>query len=164
MVDVRVIAAFAIATGTTAACGAADAEPHASSGLNIPAGWQVLPSAAAAARAALGEGVTVDGSEAWGDPAKGCYALWIAFHDGATTADELARDVTAGLATAHVDAKRETSADALVFAIRRAPYRGTLRATLQGARVNVLACVANQREPESCAAACKTLLGQGAKK
>ena len=65
-----------------AGCGSAAADQprsERSSGIRPPAAWQALPSVADAARAAASAtGVTVDGSEAWGEPAMGCYALWIA--------------------------------------------------------------------------------------
>ena len=57
------------------------------SGLTPPAGWQALPEiATAVGAAARAEGVTVDGAEAWGEPAMGCYAAWVSLHgDGATS-------------------------------------------------------------------------------
>ena len=81
---------------TLAACGQAGAQPSATSGLKAPVGWIAIPEiATAVAAAAKTEGTTVDGAEAWGDPARGCYGVWLAIHgDGAS-----AEQVLAGLAS-----------------------------------------------------------------
>jgi len=156
MAGLRVIAAVALA-----GCAAADAQPTAASGIKPPAGWVTLAAAATAARMATGaRGVTVDGAEAWGEPAKGCYALWIAFHGGNATAAELSREILDGLAAEHITVTQETAPEGmLALGLERSPYQGGLRARLFDGRVTALACVANRREPATCVAACKTLLG-----
>jgi hypothetical protein len=156
-----------------AACGSADAQPTAvQSGITAPAGWQALPAAAAAAKtAAGGTGVTVDGVEAWGEPAKGCYAVWIQLHGGGDGADALGAQILEGLAAEKITASQQPG-DGFALAIERAPsaseprgeqvpsgYKGTLRAQLGDGKITALACVANQREPASCEAGCKSLLG-----
>jgi len=45
------------------------------------------------------------------------------------------------------------------LAIERTPYKGRLRAQVGDGKVAGLACVANQRDPASCEAPCKTMLG-----
>ena len=141
-------------------CSAADAQPVASSGLTPPAGWQALPAAATAARMAAGAaGVTVDGAEAWGEPAMGCYALWIALHGSGANADQLTREILDGLAAEKITATLEPGEGALAIAIEKAPYKGTVRAQLGSGTITALACVASDREPAACEATCKTMLG-----
>jgi hypothetical protein len=142
-----------------AACGSADAQPAATSGLPTPAGWQSLPAVAKAVQvAAAAPGITVDGTEAWGEPAIGCYAIWIQLHGDGGGADQLTKEILDGLADAKIAATQQ-GADPLVLAIEKAPYKGTLKAELGGGKVTALACVVTDREPAACAPACKTLLG-----
>ena len=152
------------------ACGPAGAQPEPvgastvnASGIHPPAGWQALPSVAAAARTAAGAGgVTVDGVEAWGDPAMGCYAVWLALHGAGGGPEALAEQILAGLAAEKVTASEVVqpgSEPVLVATLERAPYRGKLRARLGDGRISALACLANPREPLACAAACAPLLG-----
>ena len=96
MDHVRLIGAL-IATAL-AACGPADAQTSAaSSGVVVPAGWQPLPQLATAARDAIASKTTVDGVEAWGETARGCYALWISL-SASGSATQLADQVLAALA------------------------------------------------------------------
>jgi len=145
-----------------AACGSADATPPAeatASGIQAPAGWQTLPAAAGAAKlAATASNVTVDGAEAWGDPASGCYALWIQLHGGSDGADALGAQILEGLAAEKITTSPEPG-DGFALAIERAPYKGKLRAQLGDGRITALACVANQRDPAACETGCKSLLG-----
>ncbi len=151
-----------------AGCGQAGAQPSATSGLTAPAGWSAIPEiATAAATAAKSGGVTVDGAEAWGEPARGCYGIWLALHgDGAS-----AEQVLAGLAGQPVtirDVVKPETGDGLValgFATTNAPgtsvrgtYRGRLRARISAGNITALACFANEREPLACEGACTTLL------
>lgn len=153
---------------TLAACGQAGAQPNATSGLTAPAGWIALPEIATAAfAAAKSDGSTVDGTEAWGDPARGCYGVWIALHgDGAT-----AEKVLAGLALQPITTTgivKPESGDGLValsFETTAAPgaasgtYRGRLRARIAAGKITALACFANEREPVACESSCTALLG-----
>jgi len=161
MADVRLIAVLALA-----ACGPAGAQPEpaaVASGIKPPAGWQALPSVAASARtAASATGVTIDGAEAWGQPAMGCYAMWIALHGGGGGPDALTEQVLAGIAAEKIEVRdvvKPSDDGVLSLAIERKPYRGRLRARLQDGRIAALACVANEREPAACETACKALLG-----
>ncbi|MBA3455618.1 MAG: hypothetical protein H0T42_21165 [Deltaproteobacteria bacterium] len=151
------------------ACGQAGAQPSAASGLTPPAGWIAIPEiATAAATAAKGDGVTVDGAEAWGDPARGCYGVWLALHGAGISAEQ----VLAGLASQPIttrDVVKPESGDGIIalgFETTAAPgstvrgsYRGRLRARIAAGKITALACFANEREPSACAGACTTLLG-----
>jgi hypothetical protein len=162
MAGLRLIALVAVA-----ACRqAAGAEPHAiaHSGVTPPAGWQPLPElATAVTTAAQSAGIVIDGSEAWGETAMGCYAVWLALSGGDAGAEALADQVFAGLTAENIVVKDvakptgETGKLQLVF--ERPPYHGRLRANLDRGRIAALACFANQREPVACDAACNTLLG-----
>ncbi|MGN6105749.1 MAG: hypothetical protein ACTHU0_11635 [Kofleriaceae bacterium] len=161
-----------------ASCDPAGAQPNATgsarppvratsatSGISAPAGWQALPAIAEASRAAIGTSVAVEGAEAWGEPAMGCYAVWLAVRGGAADApaDRVAADVLAGFAArpgiALTDVVAPTGgAGVLAASFARPPYRGRLRAQLGGGRITALACFANVREPVACEAACTGLL------
>ncbi len=179
MADLRLIAALAAAA---VGCGKAGAEPPgAVSGLSPPASWQVLPDVAAAARTALGT-VRIDGVEAWGEPARGCYAVWMSVR-GSGGAQAIGNQILASLggdaSAVPADAAAPGSAaipataklalhdivmptgETGVLAVRfeRAPYRGRLRARIADGRVTSLACFANQREPLACDVACTAFLG-----
>jgi hypothetical protein len=153
-----------------AACGQAGAQPSATSGLTPPAGWIAIPEiAAAAATAAKGGGVTVDGAEAWGDPARGCYGVWLALHGEGASADQLLAGLAGQPVTVRDVVKPETG-DGIVslgFDSTTAPgtsvrenYRGRLRARIAAGKITALACFANEREPNACDGACTTLLGE----
>jgi hypothetical protein len=172
MADLRLIAAAALpAIAALAGCGSAGAAPDQVSGLTPPAGWQALPAIATAARAAIGPGVEVSGAEAWGEPAMGCYAVWLAIRtDGGATA--VAEQVVAGFAAAAtagsgsgapLTIKDVTSPSGdegvLALAFERGDHRGRLRARLGGGKIAALACFANPREPAACEAACSAFLG-----
>ena len=139
-----------------AACSAAGAEPAGSgaparSGPGAPpAGWKPLPSLATAARAAAGaDDVAIDAVDAWGDPALGCYAVWLALHGGAAGAPALADQVLGsfqeagharpGISLAEI-VKPGAPDGVLAFAFARPPYRGRVRAHLGGGRVAAAAC------------------------
>jgi hypothetical protein len=154
MADLRLMALWWLLAG----CGAADAQP--ASGIAPPAGWQPLPAAAAAARLAAGApGITIDGAEAWAEPAMGCYAVWMSMHGGSAGTDQLTNDIVAGLATEKITAAVEPGDGPVAFTLEKAPYKGRMRARLVDGQITALACVANQREPASCEAGCTQLLG-----
>ncbi len=187
MAGLRLIAAAATAAAAAVAgCGRAGAAPdqapgpapgpasgqapQPASGLTPPAGWQAMPELAAASRGALGKGATVDGAEAWGEPAMGCYAVWLAI--GAPgTAEAVARQVVAGFTAAAAGSGtgarltfKDVAAPAgdegvLALSFERGDHRGRLRARLGGGKLTALACFANQREPLACEAACTSFLG-----
>jgi len=166
MADPRVIATVAaLAAGASAACGRAGAAPDQASGLTPPAGWQALPPIATAARAAI-KGAEVDGAEAWGEPAMGCYAVWLAIR-ATGGAKAIAEQVVSGFAAAGSAAPMivkdvaapEGDEGVLTLAFERGDHRGRLRARIAGGRIATLACFANQREPRACEAACTTFLG-----
>ncbi len=160
-----------LAIGSVAAIGCRASEANPGSGLTPPAGWQAQPAlAAAATEAAKSDGVTVEASEAWADPARGCYAAWIAWTGAAGAPEKLADALVLavsseksleGIAVRDV-AKPTPGANAGVvsLAFERAPYRGTVRAQLtRDGHVAALACYWNQREPAACEAACSKLVG-----
>lgn len=152
-----------ILVAALAACHAADAQPPAASGITAPAGWQALAALAGAARTgAAARGVTVDGAEAWGEPAMGCYAVWVALHGTGGDAPALAEQVRAGLAAAKIDVKDATAPSAdgvMVLAFAKPPYAGRMRARVGGGKIVALACFGNGREPKACERACDGVLG-----
>lgn len=152
-----------------------------------PAGWKQLPGIVTAVGAAArgeggapgrGEGVEIDEVDAWGEPAIGCYAVWLALHGREGDAAVLARQVLDGLARvgARPGDARARGARAeppiaiteiampagpqgvLAFAFARPPYRGRVRAQLGAGRIALTACFANQREPGACDAPCASVL------
>ncbi|HVK84004.1 MAG TPA: hypothetical protein VM513_07845 [Kofleriaceae bacterium] len=148
-----------------AACGHAGAEPPVeqpvTSGIAAPAEWQALPEVArAAAAAAKGPGVAVDGVEAWGERSRGCYAVWIAMHgDGASATAVLAGLASEGLTTRDVVTPPAPQDGLVTLAFSKGSYEGRLRARVAAGKVTALACFANDREPRSCDASCTALLG-----
>jgi hypothetical protein len=132
-----------------AAC-TAEAAPG---GVTPPAGWMPLPQLASAAKA------QIDGShaQAWGDPAMGCYAATLTFAQRGTTS-ALVADVQKTVTVRDVVAPT-TPAGVLAFSFEKAPYKGRVRAMLDGKIVNALACFWNEREPAACEAACTALIG-----
>ncbi len=167
-----------------------EAQPRATRALTsglAPAGWSAAPGIAEAATSALDDVDAVEGTEAWAEPAMGCYAVWFAYRrDGVASA--IAERVVAsfgahGITTTDVRAPATgTGARAIAplelrFA-RPAPvtgsagsteragidglpaaYTGRLRARLGTGRIELLACFASEREPGACEAACTTLFG-----
>ncbi len=159
MADLRLIA-----LGALVACGSATAQPDPVAPVapvTPPGGWQRLPAAASAARTAAGApGITIDQLDAWGEPTTGCYALWFALRGGGGGADALAKEIALGL-TAEKFIVGDSAVTDGVFelAIERTPYQGRLRAQVGEGKVVGLACVANGRDPASCDAPCKSMLG-----
>jgi hypothetical protein len=140
-----------------AACGSAAAQPEQRSGVQAPAGWQVLPAVASAARmAASATGVVVDGAEAWGEPAMGCYAVWLAL--AGSSDGDLALQIEIGLQAEKITVTDVRSGDVAAMTVERAPFRGELRAKASEHGVSALACFANQRERAACEATCAGLL------
>jgi len=148
-----------------ASCAASEAAP-APDAIAVPKGWVADPALAKAASGAAGPAVTH--SDAWSDPARGCYALAIDLHGGAVAIDVAAEQLLAALGEAGVkphDVAKPAPGERgmLVLGFDRGGYRGKLRAELVNTGdVHALACVWNQREPKVCEAGCATLLG-GAK-
>ena len=159
------------------ACGQAGAQPtapaNAPSGITAPTGWAGLPELAQAVRdATKAEGVTVDGVEAWGETARGCYAVWFALAGSGANADAVIAGLAAEkLATSNV--VKPESGDgitAVTFASTPHPkgagspggslaFTGRLRVRTLDGKLTALACFANQREPLTCDAPCTSLLG-----
>jgi hypothetical protein len=156
MAQLRLIACVALA----AACGRSEAAP---SPLQAPAGWRAAPELAKAAGDAAGSATTA--SEAWAEPARGCYAVWLALHGAAGSIDAAADQLVAGVqklgVTASEIAKPSTGdRGELALAFVKPPYRGRIRAQLASTGdVTALACMWNEREPKACEAACTQLLG-----
>lgn len=156
------------------ACRASEADTG--SGLTPPEGWSAMPQLATAASGAVKQsGITVDGAEAWGEPARGCYAAYLAL-DGArgpagVVAQQMVESLSAEPALAGIvihdvvkpgdgEASASGEAGVLELAFERAQYHGKLRAKLVGdGHVHVLACFWNQREPAACERGCTSLLG-----
>jgi hypothetical protein len=159
MAELRLMLVIALAS-----CRASEAGP--SSGLTPPAGWKPLPELATAARdGAKHAGVTIDGVEAWGEPARGCYGAWLGMHAGAGSpaaiANAMLQSMPPELAVTDL-VKPAGSGDAgiLSLAFARAPYTGRVRAQLtKTGLVSLVACYWNAREPAACEAACSELLG-----
>jgi hypothetical protein len=151
------------------ACRSSEAGPG--SGLTPPAGWQPLPPLAAAATEAAKAGkLTVDGAEAWGEPARGCYAAWFALRTAGgapdVIADQLVNSLRVDPALFGVlikDVVTPRAGDArgvLSLAFERAQYRGKLAAVIaKEGKLTALACFWNPREPRACEQACNGLLG-----
>ena len=169
------------------ACSAAGADPAAAPrSVAHPEGWKQLPAVAAAVGAAAkADGVTIDSVDAWGEPAHGCYAVWLELHGGSAEAPALADQVLAGIARAAgprdgaatapaattrsaapwseavavSDVVKPTAASgSLTLAFTSLPYRGRMRAQLGKGRITAVACFANEREPLACQATCAQLL------
>jgi len=166
MAVVRLVAAAAIAV---IGCRASEAGPG--SGLTPPAGWHALPSLATAATdAARNAGIKVEGAEAWGEPARGCYAAWMGLAGGKAApealADQLVTSLSAEPSLAGITVRdvvkpaAGAAAGTLSLGFTRAPYTGTLRAQLvKDGHVALLACFWNEREPVACETACTQLVG-----
>lgn len=148
------------AIAASAACGQAGAQPTETSGIKAPAGWQALPELATAIGAAMkGERATLAGAEAWGEPARGCYGVWLALSgDGAS-----AQQVLAGIEAEKIEltnvVKPEGAEGLVAASFVKGRYHGRLRARVTPGRVAMLACFANDREPGACEQSCTTLLG-----
>ena len=148
MALLRLMAVLALAS-----CGRAGAQPApttAASGVKPPAGWTALPS--------IATGVGVPGAEAWGDTARGCYAVWFRLQGSGATADA----VLAGLAAEQLTTSDVVKPDgdgivALTFA--KGTYAGRLRTRIADGTITALACFANRREPKSCDSPCTAVLG-----
>jgi hypothetical protein len=160
MALLRLIAAIS-ACVVAAGCGQAGAEATASSGLLAPAGWKPLPDLAqAVAPATKAAGVTIDGTEAWGETAIGCYALWLKLHGVGATSEAVMNGLDLARISVRDVVAPEPGEDGLVaLTFERPPYRGRLRARMAGGSITALACFANDREPSSCDQPCTTLLG-----
>lgn len=168
------------------ACSAAGADPSASPGSRAhPEGWKQLPGVAAAVGAAAkADGVTIDAVDAWGEPAHGCYAVWLELRGRTGDAPALADQIVAGVSrgagrdSAAARAPRPHEATAgwpgeitigelvkptepigvLAFAFTSLPYRGRVRAQLGKGHIAAVACFANEREPLACNATCAQVL------
>lgn len=147
-----------------ALCGSAGAEPAAAPGGMVaahPAGWRHLPEIArAVAAATAGKGVALDAADAWGEPAAGCHAVWLALHGGTASAPVLAEQVLGSVAAlSPADLARPTAPEGvLAFSFARPPYRGRVRARLGAGRISAVACFGDGREPDACDAACRGVL------
>jgi len=117
LLRVSAVALVACGTVTLVACSAAGADPAAmpdpaagakpaaaiSPDPTHPEGWKQLPAiATAVGAAAKADGVTIDSVDAWGEPANGCYAVWLALHGASGDAPALADQVLAGLSKLQV--------------------------------------------------------------
>lgn len=146
------------------ACGKAGAQPTAPStarsGISAPTGWSALPDLAkAVSEATKVGGVAVDGVEAWGETARGCYAVWFALSGAGANADAVIAGLAAEkLVTSNV-VKPEAADGVTSLMFAKPPYTGRLRVRTEGAKLTAIACFANQREPRSCEVPCTALLG-----
>jgi hypothetical protein len=164
MAELRLIAIVALM-----ACRSSEA--GSGSGLTPPVGWTALPSLATAASDAAKAGkILVDGVEAWGEPARGCYATWIALRGSGGPADAMATQLVKSLSAEPalagivvrdvVPPAAGSKTGTLSLAFERGVYRGKLRANLgTDGKLAVLACFWNLREPIACEQACNGLLG-----
>jgi hypothetical protein len=143
-----------LALAASSACSRAGAQPtpapEASSGVKVPAGWTALPTLATRTGVPL--------AEAWGDPARGCYAVWFRLQGSGATADAVLAGLAAEQFTTSDLVKPE--GDGIVAAtFAKGAYTGRLRARIAGGAITALACFANRREPKGCDAACTAVLG-----
>jgi hypothetical protein len=117
-----------------------------------PTGWPALDAIAmASADAAKADGVTVEAAGAWGDTARGCYAVALQLHGGGDASKLVDGIGTAGIATRDV----VYAGAGVTLGIARAPYDGRLRAEAgSDGHVTALACFWTEREPAACAATC----------
>jgi hypothetical protein len=170
------------------ACNAAGAAPTPGSGPH-PMGWKQLPAIArAVGAAATADGVTVDAVDAWGEPARGCYGVWLELRGGSAEAPALADQILGGLPVGTAsrtrpgepgaprpaetpeiveiveiveinDLRRPSGPDGvLAFQFARPPFRGRVRARLGHGRITATTCFFNQREPAACDAVCTGVL------
>ena len=153
-----------------AACTTAGAETKQTSGIKPPAGWTSQPPIAAAAKDALGK-TTVDGIEAFGEPAMGCYSVWMALR-GTGDAKDVAEQIVRGLTAPDKNSKQPkrkleikdvvtptAEAGVLALSFESAPYQGRLRVRLAQGKLTALACWSSRREPLACEQTCTTVLG-----
>jgi hypothetical protein len=149
-----------VASIALTACGQAGAQPTETSGLKPPPGWQPLPALATSARAVLAATqIRVAGFEAWGEPARGCYAVWLALQGEGASSQQVIEGIE-GEQIELRDVVKPEGSDGLVAAtFIKAPYRGRLRARIAAGRITALACFANEREPAACQGPCTSLLG-----
>lgn len=121
---------------------------------------------AAAAKTALGK-TAVDAIEAFGEPAMGCYSLWMTGRASGKATDA-AEQLVRGL----MDDKKQKrkleikdvvkpvgEAGVLSLGFETPPYKGRLRARFGEGKLVALACWWSQREPVACEQACTTILG-----
>lgn len=156
----------AIAAG---ACGKAEAVPPPP--VQPPATWHALDElASAVAEAAKADGASVDAAAAWGEPAMGCYATWLALHGAAASPETMANELVGhlpidpklvGIAVSDV-VLPAAGADRGVLSLSFAhpPYQGRVRAQLSSdGTIAALACFWNDREPVACSEGCTKLIG-----
>ena len=147
------------------ACRASEAGPG--SGITPPAGWQAMPSLATAATdAAKADGVAVDGAEAWGDPARGCFGAWMTLRAGARAPDATVDLLVKSLGDDKIEVRDVVkpnpgaAAGVVSLVFEQAPYHGKLRGQLvKDGHMTLLACFWNDREPVACETACTGLVG-----
>ena len=147
----RIVAAIACALVT--GCGRAEAVP----GQAGPAGWTAIDGIAkAAGDSAKGDGVKVEAASAWGDPARGCYAVALELSGAGASEDAQAKQVADGAAAAGLAVKDvATTGGVLTLTFTHAPYTGHARAELaKTGHIAARACFWNEREPAACEAAC----------
>lgn len=149
MALLRLAALLALA-GCSGRAGAQPAPTMATSGVKPPAGWIALP--------ALATQTGIPNAEAWGDTARGCYAVWFYLQGSGATPEA----VLAGLAAEQITTSDlvKPEGDGIVAAtFAKGVYTGRLRARIADGAITTLACFANQREPKSCESPCTTVLG-----
>jgi hypothetical protein len=126
--------------------------------------------ATAASDAAKAGKISVDGVEAWGEPARGCYATWIALRGSGGATDAMATELVKSLSAEPalvgivirdvVKPAAGAASGVLSLTFERGIYRGKLRATLANdGKLAALACFWNFREPIACEHACNGLIG-----
>lgn len=160
MADLRLIAVLLVA------CADAGAQPPVPSP-KPPTGWTPQPAIVTAAKDALGKKATIEGIEAFGEPAMGCYSVWMAVRaSGKATelADQLVKGLTEPDKKRKIEIKDVVKPTAeeegvLALSFETPPYSGRLRARLGKGRITALACWSAQREPVACAQACTIMLG-----
>ncbi|MBA3458637.1 MAG: hypothetical protein H0T46_01650 [Deltaproteobacteria bacterium] len=149
------MALLRLALVALAGCSPAGAQPSPASGITPPAGWQALPDLAKQ----VVDATKATGSEAWGETARGCYAVWFTLKGAGAKVDA----VLAGLAAEKIATTNvvtpESDDGVIAASFTKGSYGGRLRARIAGDTITALACFANEREPKTCESPCTTLLG-----
>jgi hypothetical protein len=146
--------------------------------LAIPASWRPLPDASHAMEEALsgamaGAKLTAVTVAAWGDPARGCYALQLSAKEQGVRLAEVAAGLRKGFGVATATGSGSALAGAsaappanagsaeLQFEVKP-PLAGTVRARLRddgaSTRLAAAACFFHPRYPEQCKRHCERVL------
>ena len=139
---------FALAACSTAGADSSSVAENVFSGYKPPTGWISLPAVADVMRdVAVASHAKVVGREAWGEPSRGCYAVWMKLSGSGATAEAVASSfggtdaVKAGGAILTSDIVKPTAVPGtLSLSWKRGAYAGKLRARIEKDSVAMLSC------------------------